>query len=247
MCGLIGVMKCVTTPTFSICINGKAYCKICPTRGIRQGDSLLPYLFLLCVEGFSYLLAKVERERQIHGVSIYRRAPSISHLLFADDSLLFCKANLEELQVISDVLQTYAVASGQCINFEKSSVFFSTNTMGEQRERIKEVLRIREVVCFESYLFSFSFLFDVKDRNFESYLGLPAMVGRLKYQMFAYLKERVWKKMQGWKGLLLSRAGKEVLIKAMAQAFPSYTMGVFQLPVKLCNDLNAMYVRFWWG
>ena len=82
----------------------------------------------------------------------------------------------------------------------------------EQRERIKEVLRIREVV------------------RFKSNLGLPTMVGRSKYQTFAYLKERVWKKIQGWKGLLLSRAGKEVLIKAMAQAFPSYTMGVFQLP-----------------
>ena len=79
--------------------------------------------------------------------------------------------------------------------------------------------------------------------RFESYLGLPTMVGRSKYQTFAYLKERVWKKMQGWKGLLLSRAGNEVLIKAVAQAIPTYTMSVFQLPVK-CNDLNA---RFWWG
>lgn len=87
---------------------------------------------------------------------------------------------------------------GQCINLEKSSVFFSSNTEGEQRERIKELLGIREVVLFESYL------------------GLPTMVGRSKYQTFAYLKEKVWKKMQGWKGLLLSRAEKEVHIKAMA-------------------------------
>ena len=98
-------------------------------------------------------------------------------------SLIFCR---------------HAFALGRCINFDKSFVFFSTNTVGEQRERIKELLGIRKVVCFESYL------------------GLPTMVGRSKYQTFAYLKERVWKKMQGWKGLLLSRAGKEVLIKAMA-------------------------------
>ena len=55
------------------------------------------------------------------------------------------------------------------------------------------------------------------------------------------------KKIQGWKGKLLSRAGKEILIKAVAQCIPTYTMGVFQLPMKLCEELNAMCARFWWG
>ena len=80
--------------------------------------------------------------------------------------------------------------------------------------------------------------------RFESYLGLPILVGRSKYQTFSYLKDRVWKKLQGWRGKLLSRAGKEVLIKAVAQSISTYTMGVFQLPVKLCNELNAMCARF---
>ena len=110
--------------------NGKAYGNITPYRGIRQGDPLSPYLFLLCAEGFSSLLAKIEGEGRIHGVSICRRAPSISHLLFVDDSLLFCQANQEEVQDISKVLQTYVVSSGQCINFEKSFVYFSNNTEG---------------------------------------------------------------------------------------------------------------------
>ena len=100
--------------------------------------------------------------------------------------------------MISVVLELYAVAFGLCINLEKSSVFFSSNTTGVQRDWIKNPLGVKEV------------------ENFESYLGLPMLLGRSKYQAFSFLKERVWKKIQGWKGKLLSKARKEVLIKAMA-------------------------------
>ena len=72
-------------------------------------------------------------------------------------------------------------------------------------------------------------------------------MGRAKYQTFAFLKDRVWKKLQGSKGTMLSKAGKEVLIKAIAQAIATYTMGVFQLPMKLCNELNSLCAKFWWG
>ena len=105
-------MSCVTSPTFSVCINGKAYDNIRPSKGIRQGDPLLPYLFLLCAKGCSSLLAKAEEEGWIHEVSTCRRAPNISHLLFADDSLIFCRANQEEVQAITEVLQTYATSTG---------------------------------------------------------------------------------------------------------------------------------------
>ena len=131
---------------------------------------MLPYLFLICVEGFSSLLTKAEREGHIHGVSISRRAPTMSHLLLADDSLLFCHATQEEVQAISDVLQVYATSSSQCINFEKFSIFFSSNTDMDQKERIKATLGIREVDWFESYL------------------GLPTLIGRSKNQAFPILR-----------------------------------------------------------
>ena len=83
--------------------------------------------------------------------------------------------------------------------------------------------------------------------RFESYLGLPTLIGRAKYYTFSYLKDQIWKKLQGWKCILLSRARKEILIKAMAQSIPTYTMSVFQLPIKLCDELNSMCARFWWG
>lgn len=83
--------------------------------------------------------------------------------------------------------------------------------------------------------------------RFETYLGLPTLVGRAKNHSFAYLKDRVWKKLKGWKGKMLSRARKEVLIKAMAQSIPTYSIGVFQLPKKLYDELDAMCMKFQWG
>ena len=103
---------------------------------------------------------------------ICRRAPSISHLLFADDSL-FCRASQEKVHVVKEILQLYAMASGQCINFEKSSIYFSSKAGHDQKEWIKNNLGVREV-----------------DR-FESYLGLPTLIGHSKYQAFSFLKDKV--------------------------------------------------------
>ena len=220
------VMCCVSTPSFSIKINGKTYGNIIPSRGLRQEDLLSPYLFLLCAEGFTSLLAKAERDGKLNGVAIYRTAPKITNLLFANDSLIFCQANENEVQVVSDNLQLYANASGQCINFEKSSAYFSSNVSVEKKEWIIDKLKVQEV------------------ERFDSYLGLPTLIGRKKYDIFSFLKERVWKKIQSWKGKLLSTAGKEVLIKVVAQSIPTYTMGVFQILGKLCDELDAMCARF---
>ena len=136
------VMTCVTTTSFSILLNGKPYGNVIPSRGIRQGDPLSPYLFLLCAEGFTSLLAKAEYGGKIHGASICRGEPKVSNLLFANDSLLFCRAKHDEVEVVSEVLQTYANASGQCINLEKSSAFFSSNTLTNQKQDILRILGV---------------------------------------------------------------------------------------------------------
>ena len=115
------------------------------------------------------------------------------------------------------------------MNLEISSIYFSSNTTGSQRQQMLQILGVKEV------------------ERFESYLGLPTLIGRAKYYTFSYLKDQIWKKLQGWKCILLSRARKEILIKAMAQSIPTYTMSVFQLPIKLCDELNSMCARFWWG
>jgi hypothetical protein len=81
----------------------------------------------------------------------------------------------------------------------------------------------------------------------EKYLGLPMYMGRSKKRIFEYLKERVWKRLQGWKEKLLSKAGKEVLIEAVVQAIPSYAMSCFDLTRTPCDEIINMVGRFWWA
>ena len=90
------IMECITSVSYSILINGEPTSVIHPSRGIRQGDLLSPYLFLLCTEGLHSLLHQAKVVGHIHGVSICKNGPRITHLFFADDSLIFCRASMQE-------------------------------------------------------------------------------------------------------------------------------------------------------
>jgi hypothetical protein len=84
-------------------------------------------------------------------------------------------------------------------------------------------------------------------QQYEKYLGLPSLIGKEKITCFSQIKERVWSKVKGWKEKLLSQAGREILIKAVVQAIPTYTMNCFKLPVTLCKEIEGIIRRFWWG
>ena len=81
----------------------------------------------------------------------------------------------------------------------------------------------------------------------EYYLGLPSLVGRVKKKSFSLIKERIWKKWKGWKEKLLSQAGREILVKAVIQAIPTYTMSCFKLPKGLIKVIETLIRKFWWG
>lgn len=112
------------------------------SRGLRQGDLLSPYLFVICAEGLFALLNEAEEKKSITGVKICIAAPSVSHLLFSDDSMLLLKANQEEEAALHDVVALYEDRSGQCINVEKSAIMFSLNTPKEAKESVKNALQI---------------------------------------------------------------------------------------------------------
>ena len=87
------IMTCVHTVMYAMLINGQPHRKIQPSRGIRQGNPLSPYLILICAEGLSHLLQKAESEHSITDLAVARGGPRIKHLFFVDDSVLFCKSS----------------------------------------------------------------------------------------------------------------------------------------------------------
>ena len=139
------ISKCISTITYSILVKGEPKGNIVPSRGIRQGDPLSPYLFLLCSEGLNALIQHAVNEDKIRGYSLCRYGPKISHLFFADDSLLFCCAQISDIYAIQEILELYEKASGQCINKEKTTLFFSKTVSMAVKNDIKNFLGVPEI------------------------------------------------------------------------------------------------------
>ncbi|XP_019166531.1 PREDICTED: uncharacterized protein LOC109162266 [Ipomoea nil] len=223
------VRECVTTVRYSVLVEGKEWGPVVPGRGLRQGDPLSPYLFILVAEVLSTMLQVREEEGLIHGLRVARGAPSISHLFFADDCLFLFRANNFEAEVLNDVLKDYGRASGQEVNLRKTSIVFGRNVHWEDKEAVCGTLGICE------------------QQGRGKYLGLPGYVGRKKREILGFIRDRLRDRVMNWGNRLLSRGGREVLLKTVLQSIPNYAMNVFLLPLGLSGEIERIMNSFWWG
>lgn len=216
------IMGCVRTVSYSFILNGEPREQVVPQRGLRQGDAISPYIFLLCPEALSRLISQAKALESIHGVRICDGAPEISHLFFVDDSFIFFKAEFAECHASKTILVEYEQASGQQINFEKSCISFSRNVPRSQQDALTMNLGVQRV-----------------DKH-ERYHGLPTEISYSKTEAFDFLREKMKKKLEGWRDKTLSVVGKEVLLKAVVQSIPTYVMECFEVPKQLCNEIYVV-------
>jgi hypothetical protein len=152
-------------------------------------------------------------------------APWISHLLFADDCIVFTQASRTGANRLNDILEAYNRGSGQLVNREKSAIFFSKNCPEETKSEVTQSLNIQ------------------REALEEKYLGLPTAVGRSTTDAFEKLSSRTLNLVNGWSEKKLDFAGREVLIKAVAQSVPTYSMSCFQLSKTTCKRLTSIIAR----
>ena len=147
------IMVCVRTISYSKLINGEPKGIIHPSWGLRQGDPLSPFLFLLCIEGLHGIIKKATRMGEINGFSLCKRGPKLTHLFFfADDNLIFCRANSKKYNNVLKLLSEYESISGQQINKEKTTMFLTKSTPDGIRQDIKRILGVQEIKFYEKYL-----------------------------------------------------------------------------------------------
>lgn len=222
------MLQCISTVTYSFLLNNEVAGNIHPQRGIRQGDPLSPYIFILCGEMLSELCKKAQETGRLPGVGVARNSPKLNHLLFADDTMFFTKTDKQSCTNLMVILKGYEVASGQKINVLKSSISFSAKIPPEVRARVKIQLGIE------------------KEGGVGKYLGLPEHFGRKKKYLFASIVDRMKQKALSWNTRLLSTAGKATMLQSVLSPVPTFAMTCFQLHVGLCNQLQSVFTRFWW-
>lgn len=142
--------------------------------------------------------------------------------------MFFSKSDPASFSALSQILDRYARASGQCINRGKSAITFSSKTTSAAKSRVKLSLNIEG------------------EGGIGKYLGLPEHFGRKKRDIFTGIVDRIRQRSHSWASKLLSGAGKMVLLKAVLAAMPTYSMTCFKLPQSLCKQIQTVMTRFWW-
>ncbi|KAJ9686353.1 hypothetical protein PVL29_015315 [Vitis rotundifolia] len=222
--------SCISTAKFSILVNGVPAGFFPSSKGLRQGDPLSPYLFVMGMEVLSVLIRRAVEGGYISGCNIRRGngpAAIISHLLFADDTIVFCEAKKDYLTYLSWILMWFEAASGLRINLEKSEVI----PVGE----VEDVAGLAaELGCKAGQLPSV-------------YLGLPLGAPNKSSYMWDGVEERMKWKLALWKRQYISKGGRITLIKSTLASMPLYHLSLFRMPKVVARRLEKLQRDFLWG
>ncbi|XP_074290815.1 uncharacterized protein LOC141617518 [Silene latifolia] len=223
------IMNCVSTVSYEILLNGAPLHPFKPQCGLRQGDPLSPYLFILCMEVLSCNIESAQREGKLQGIRLCRGVTPLTHLFFADNSVFFLHNKGMAVRHLKRLLVNYCEASGQVINEDKSGIIFSPNTTLRKVRFCLKTLNIKH------------------NKGFGKYLGLPTEFQQSKKEIFMGLVESVMKRISSWNGIFLSPAGRLTLISSVLSNLSIFFLSAFKIPVSVTKKINALLSQFWWA
>ena len=221
---------CISTASFSIMVNGSPAGFFQNSRGLRQGDPLSPYLFVIGMEALSRLLNRAMDGNFLSGSQIVGRdgvGSVISHLLYADDTLLFCGTSKDQLKYLSWILMWFEAMSGLRINLNKSEILPVGSVDNVQDLAV-------ELGCGIGSLPS-------------SYLGLPLGANHKALGVWDTMEDRFRKRLASWKSQYISKGGRLTLIQSTLSSLPIYCLSLFRLSVSICSRLEKIQREFMWS
>nr|KYP32426.1 Putative ribonuclease H protein At1g65750 family [Cajanus cajan] len=219
----------VTNSSLSVLWNGSKLPSFAPTRGLRQGDPLSPYLFVLCMERLALRINELNSEGCWNPIHLSPGGPPISHLLFANDVIFFSQATNDQVQVMASMLENFCTASGLKINLEKSKFVVSKGVPSARLEHLEETLSIEHTP------------------RFKRYLEILMIQGKAKILDFHHVIDRINDRLAAWNGRLLNKAGRLYLINSVVTSIPLYSMQSIWLPQVVCNKINQASRTMLWA
>ncbi|KAL5562053.1 hypothetical protein UlMin_031800 [Ulmus minor] len=221
-------LLCYSTTYMTLMLNGVAFHSFRPKRGLRQGDPISSYLFILCMEVLSRLINQKVVMGHIVGFKLDRHISALYHLFFVDNIFLMGKCTVNEAFYFKECFDTFCNWSSQSFNTRKSNSFFNNRANGQSSGLIASMMGFDKISLKSSYL------------------GLPLFRSGFSKD-FNFLLEKLESKLASWKSEVLSKAKRMVLIKSIALSLPVYTMQSMKLPKSVCAKLDAIIRNFWWS
>ncbi|XP_058775611.1 uncharacterized protein LOC131649884 [Vicia villosa] len=197
-------------------------------RGVRQGDPVSPLLFCLSQDVLSRSITKLITIGNLKLIKTSNNLVIPSHVMYADDILIFCKASISNVNSLTSLFTRYYKISDQFVNSSKSSLFPSCIS----NSKIQNILN---KTGFSKGSLPFM------------YLGVPLFKGKPKTIHLRPIADRILAKMAGWKGSTLSMAGRVCLVKSIIEGMLNHTIAIYDWPVAILKEIEKAARNFIWS
>lgn len=222
------ILECVSSATANVLVNGSPSGEFKLERGLRQGDPLSPFLYLLIAEGLSLLVKNAVDEKLLEVAELGSEKIKVSHLQYADDSIFITTGNLSNARAMRSILKNFELISGLKVNYGKCSI------MGLNLENSR-VEQMAAILSCEVGSFPFT------------YLGIKVGGNSKCAAEWDHLVQKVKSRIKAWEHKKLSIGGRITLLNAVLSALPIYHLSFFKAHAKTLRDFTTIFRNFIWG